>query len=60
MGLEIENDVMSEDQRTPVKVSLYQDRGERTECKNYKCINLSSGFGKNLWDGIFGQSTHRD
>ena len=44
MGLEIENDVMSEAQRTPVKVSLYQDRGERTECKNYKCINLSSGF----------------
>ena len=35
-----------EDWRSAMIVSLYKDKGERTECKNYRGINLLSVVGK--------------
>ena len=35
-----ESGVVSEYWRSAVTVSLYKDKGERTECKNYRGISL--------------------
>ena len=36
--MDFESDVVSEDWRSTVTVPLYNGKGERTECKNYKGI----------------------
>ena len=41
-----ENVVLPEDWRSAVIVSLYQGKGERTECKKYRRISLLSVVGK--------------
>ena len=46
-----------DDWRSPVTVPLYKDKGERTECKNYKSISLLSGVGK-IYVGIL-DTVHR-
>ena len=37
-NMDFESDVVSEDWRSTVTVPLYNGKGERTECKNYKGI----------------------
>ena len=46
-----ESGVVSEDWRSAVIVPLYKDKGERTECKNYRGISLVSVVGK-IYAGI--------
>ena len=46
-----ESCVVAEDWRSAVIVSLYKGKGERTECKNYRGISLSSMVGK-IYEGI--------
>ena len=46
-----ESGVVAEDWRCAVVVPLYKVRGEWTECKNYKGINLLSMVGK-IYPGI--------
>ena len=40
-----------EDWRSVVTISMYKDKGERTECKNYRGISLLSVVGK-IYVGI--------
>ena len=49
MAFEI--DVMPEYWRSAVIFPLYKGKGERTECKNYRGINLISVVGK-MYAGI--------
>ena len=46
-----ESSVVPEDWRSAVIVPLYKDKGERTECKNYRGISLLSVVGK-IYAGI--------
>ena len=46
-----ESGVVPEDRRSTVTVPLYNDKGERTECKNYGGISLLSVVGK-IYAGI--------
>ena len=46
-----ESAVVPEDLRSAVIVPLYKGKGERTECKNYRDINLLSVVGK-IYAGI--------
>ena len=49
-----ESSVGPEDWRSTVIVPLYKDKGERTEWKNYKSINLLSvvEYVESLWDSF--------
>ena len=44
----IESDAVPEDCRSVVIVPLYKDKGEKTECRNYKDFNLLHMLGKNM------------
>ena len=46
-----ESGIVPEDWRSSVIVPLYKDKGERTECSNYKGISLLSVVGK-IYPGI--------
>ena len=50
-NMAFETSVMLEDWRSTVIVTLYKDKGERTECKNYRGISLLSVVGK-IYAGI--------
>ena len=43
-----ESGVVPENWRSAVIVTLYNDKGERTECKNHRDISLLSVVGKNI------------
>ena len=42
---------MPEDRRSAVIVPLYTDKGERTECENYRDIRLLCGW-KNICEDL--------
>ena len=48
-----ESGAVPEDWRSVVVVPLCKGKGERTECKNYRCIILLSVAGK-IYAGILG------
>ena len=50
-NMAFESGVVSEDWRFAVIVPLYKVKGERTECKNYRDINLLSVIGK-IYAGV--------
>ena len=50
---------VSEDWRSAVIVPLYKDKGERTECKNYRGISLLSVVEK-IYSGILVDRVHSD
>ena len=45
-NIAFETGVVPEDSRSAVIIPLHKDKGERTECRNYRGISLSSGVGK--------------
>ena len=40
--MDFESGVVPEDRTSAVIISLYEGKGERTECKNYRGISLLS------------------
>ena len=57
-NMAFENDVVPEDWRSAVMFPLYKDKGERTECKNYRGISLLSVVRK-IYAGILVSRVHR-
>ena len=53
-----EGDVVLEDWRSGVIVPLYKDKGERTNCRNYRGISLLSVVGK-IYAGILEDRVRR-
>ena len=50
-NIAFESGVVPENWRAAVLVPLYQGKGERTECKNYRGISLLSVVGK-IYGGL--------
>ena len=50
--------VLPEDWRSVMIFKLYKGKGERTECKRYRCIRLLSMVGK-IYAGILVDIVHR-
>ena len=44
--MSFESGVVPEDWRSAVILPLYKGKGDRTECKNYRGVNLLSVVGK--------------
>ena len=57
-NLAIESGVVPEDGRSIVIVTLYKDKGETTECKNYRGISLLSMVEK-IYTGILIGRVHK-
>ena len=54
----IESGVVPEDGRSIVIVTLYRDKGETTECKNYRGISLLS-MDEKIYTGILIGRVHK-
>ena len=52
-----ESGVVPEDWRSAAIVTLYKGKGEKTECKNYRGINLS--VVGNMYAGVLVDRVHR-
>ena len=53
-----ESSVVPVDWRSAMIVPLYKDKGERTECKNYRAISLVTVVGKIYAEILVDRSSH--